>query len=53
MATWPELTISMLGSLQVWKPSEVATVKKNDDDDMWDLDLEDLESEDVLASYLV
>jgi predicted phage terminase large subunit-like protein len=44
-------TISMLGSLTVWRPSEITEVNKKDND-IWELD-EDKEINDRLHSYIV
>ena len=46
-------TVSMLGSLQPWKPSEEAPMKASDNQSgMWDLDVEDT-APDRMASYIV
>lgn len=46
-------TISMLGSLQAWKPSEEAgLVESGSSNGMWDLDVED-DIPDRMASYIV
>lgn len=46
-------TISMLGSIVAWKPSEEAPMSKsNKDDGMWELDVES-DNTDRMASYIV
>ncbi len=44
-------TISMLGSLTPWKPSQEATMTKNSTTDMWELD--EPTTPDYLESYIV
>lgn len=44
-------TISMLAQLTVWRPSGEGTLTKNDDDGMWDLDVE--EEVGYIDSYIV
>lgn len=45
-------TISMLSSMNPWKPSEEAPMKDSDGGGMWELDIED-HSVDHLSSYIV
>ena len=45
-------TISMLGSLTTWRPSQSANVTKSDTVDMWDLD-DEADSQTRLDSYIV
>jgi predicted phage terminase large subunit-like protein len=44
-------TVSMLGSLQAWKPSSEPVLVKNDSDDIWELE-EEVETN-SMASYIV
>lgn len=44
-------TISMLSSLNTWKPSEDVELTQSTNDDLWDMNEE--EEEDYLASYIV
>ena len=45
-------TISMLGSMTPWKPSQKATLSKKKENNFWDIDDVD-ESPDYMDSYIV
>jgi hypothetical protein len=44
-------TISMLGSLTVWKPSSEVPIKQNQDNHIWELDIPD--ETNYISSYIV
>lgn len=45
-------TISMLSSLQVWKPTQQGNLKSSSDNDIWDVDIAG-EDENRISSYIV
>lgn len=44
-------TISMLGSMTVWRPSQTGDLSKKDDSGLWEIEQEELENN--LSSYIV
>ena len=45
-------TISMLSELKVWRPSEMLDIKKQEDNSMWEIDVED-GTDSSISSYIV